>query len=938
MVQTLVFASFLLAAPPENNWQQEVAYRIEVELDTVHHMLSGREELLYANNSPDTLPELRFHLYPNAYRDRASRFAKDAERMGQFRFSFSGEKDRGWIEIDSVFAGGSDMSDRAAVLEDTITEMVLSLPEPLPPGNSLTIVLHFRVKIPYLFSRLGRIRNHYEITQWYPKPVVYDSKGWHPDGYRALGEFYGEYGTYDVVITLPDTMQIGATGELVSVTPAGSGKSHYRFHAEKVHDFAFICDPYYKVTSEYHGNTLVRVLYFPREEKEWKKALGYAKDALTYYGRWYGEYPYSTLTVAQGFRGTGGGMEYPNIVLLSIKPNSLTNLFETVVMHEVGHQWFYGVVGNNEMDEAWLDEGINTFSEIRYMEEKYGKDEKLFNFPRLLRFLSPLNARYLHRFLYHTASQYEERSILSPAYRFTEDPASYSAIAYSKAGLVVDMLRKYVGEATFDEIMRTYVKRFSYKHPTTRDFIDVVNEVTGEDMNWFFDQWLRTTEKCDYEVSLISRGYRHIVKWGGQSNHRDNPRSRIRIKRHGENIMPLELQLIYANEEEQRVLIEGDFTDTTIEVQEFVRSVTIDPDRKILETNRWNNHWPRKRSIKPVFDFPDFDAYQIFYYPYMWYQTVDGIQVGGGLQGRQFLPMEQFHGSNSWDYHAVFGTKSKSFLHGASYSFPIRKPLIARLELGYNPVEGREKVSLTRSVFHGLFSQPTHKFLLSYEHCWLGGYRYKMEKYWEASNLHIIEVSYIYRMRTRRLTHYLTPQLIYGTGDLDFTRVSVRINEFIRTTWNNGFTAKLYAGYIGGTPPRQYRFYPSGSLFPTGESPFALTYEGRFSPLEHWHIEGGPDLKGYYGREMSGTGALTASLCTPYLLSRSWFPSTVFFDTGILFDENGDTGMLYDAGVTLNIGPLFMDFPLWVSKPAADEKKWAFRWSIGIASSTVSFF
>jgi outer membrane protein assembly factor BamA len=213
-----------------------------------------------------------------------------------------------------------------------------------------------------------------------------------------------------------------------------------------------------------------------------------------------------------------------------------------------------------------------------------------------------------------------------------------------------------------------------------------------------------------------------------------------------------------------------------------------------------------------------------------------------------------------------------------------------------------------------------------------------MEKYWETSNLHIVEVSYTYKKRTRRFTHYLTPHLTHGTGDFDFTKISLRINEFIRTTWNNGFTAKVFAGYVTGTPPRQYRFYPSGSLFPTGESPFALTYEGTFSPLEHWHIEGGPDLKGYYGRDMSGTGALTVSLCTPYLLSRSWFPSTIFFDAGMLFDEGSDTGMLYDVGVTINIGPLFMDFPLWVSKPAADEKKLAFRWSIGLSPSSIALF
>jgi hypothetical protein len=937
MLPAIILASFLIASPAEDYWQQDVTYYIEVELDTVHHFLNGKERLIYINNSPDTLPELYFHLYPNAYRDRTSLYAQDMERMGKYRFSFSKEKDRGWIEIDSLMVNEKDILERVSLLPDKISEMKISLPEPLFPGDSVILTFHFRVKIPYLFSRLGRMRNHYEITQWYPKPVVYDRKGWHPDGYRAIGEFYGEYGTYDVFITLPDTMEIGATGELVSTTVAGKGKTRYHFRAEKVHDFAFICDPYYKVISEYCSNTLVRVLYFPREEKEWKEALAYAKDALTYYGRWYGEYPYSTLTVAQGFRGAGGGMEYPNIVLISTKPTSLTNFFETVIMHEVGHQWFYGMVGSNEMDEAWLDEGINTFSEIRYLEEKYGKDEKLINLPGFLWFLSPMNDRYLHSFLYHTASQYEELPILSQACDFIDDPASYSAIAYAKAGLVVDMLREYVGKDTFDIIMRTYVERFSYKHPTTEDFIGVVNEVTGEDMTWFFDQWLRTTEKCDYEMTSVSSGHFDVIATSGYGPIYFR---RLRIRRLAPIIMPFDLVVTAHYGERMVKHFSGNFSDTVVEIRSAyaIKEVVIDPHRKILEVNRWNNYWPRKKSIKAIFDFPDFDAYQVFYYPYAWYQTVDGIQVGGGLQGRQFIPMDQFHGSNSWDYHAVYGTKSRKFLHGASYSFPVRKTLIARVELGFNQAEERQKVSLTKSVFHGIFSEPEHKFVLSYEHNWLGKYLYKMEKYWERSNLHIVETSYTFQKRSRRFTHYFIPRLTYGTGDFDFTRVSLRISEFIRTNWNNGFTVKLFGGYVGGGPPRQYRFYPSGSLYPTGESPFVLTYEGKFSPLEHWHIEGGSDLKGYYGRDISGTAALSINLATPYLLSRSWFPSTVFFDAGILFDDSSDTGMLYDAGFTVNAGPLYMDFPIWVSSPAADEKHFAFRWSFGISASTVSLF
>lgn len=931
MMSNFLCLLFFLSGIHEPYWQQDVSYSIDVRLDTINHLLQGSEQITYVNNSPDNLTEIYIHLYPNAYKDRTSTFAKEMERMGRYRFSFSKEKDRGWIRIDSLFINNEESSGNASLLKDRITEMKIKLSESLQSGDSLKIKLYFCVKIPFLFSRLGHRKTHYEITQWYPKMVVYDRWGWHPDGYHAIGEFYGEFGSFDVKITVPENMVVGATGELIDSSTPEKGMLKLQFLAENVHDFAFVCDTRYKIKKEYLDDIMIRILYFERDEKKWEKAMDYTKDALRYYGKWYGKYPYKTLTVAQGYFGAGGGMEYPNLVIISTRPSEHTNFFETVVMHEVGHQWFYGMLGSNEMDEAWLDEGINSFSEIRYMEEKYEKEEKLLKLPLFLSFISPMNDRYYHYFLYYLSSQYEEKPVLTPAYDFIDDPVSYAGTAYAKSAFIVDMLRKYVGDEKFDEIMQTYVERYSFKHPHTEDFINIVNEVTGEDMNWFFDAWLKGTGKCDYEIHRSIETF-----WYYGSGHL----TAIQLKRSESIIMPFELLIKEKGGNEKRIKLNGNFTDTTINIVTDlgIKEVVIDPDKKILEVNRWNNYYPRKRTIKPIFDFPDFDACQVFYYPLAWYQTVDGFQVGGGFQGREFVPLEKFHGRNSWDYHVLYGTKSKKFIHNASLSFPVLKKYVSKIEVGINPAEEFEKISFKASSFNGILIPPEHTFNVSFERNLLKSNLYRMKKYWEPSNLLIIGTSYSQTKRKRLINHHLSTNLSYGMGDFEFLRFSLSLREFIKTSWKNGFTVKLFSGFLTGNPPKQYRFFPSGSLFPTSESPFVLAYEGMFSPLEHWHLEGGPDLKGYYGRDISGDGALSINLFSPYILNRSWFPSTFFFDAGLIFNRDNPTETLIDAGFSIEIGPLFFDFPLWISSPEPEEKNFTFRWTIGISTLSVSFF
>ncbi len=367
-VLLLIFVSVCQA------WQQRVAYNIEARLDTVGHKLYASQHLRYFNNSPDTLNAVWFNLYPNAYRDDNTFFAREAEQQEDYRFRRSRPEDRGYIEISSVLV--SDILTEFKYGEDP-TLASLKLPVSLAPGDSVDFSFDFTVKVPKFFSRMGHSGNHYEISQWYPKIAVYDAKGWHADGYHYIGEFYGDYGSFQVGLTVPKDFKIGSTGsEVYGMRRQWSaGKDSIGYHlftAENVHDFAWCADSEYIPTTEQHGETTIIILTRPKDREKWKNVMQYAKDALDYYGRWYGEYPYFTLTICDGDMSAGGGMEYPNMVIVSTGEDQYTRTLEMVVMHEIGHQWFYGMLGNNEMDEPWLDEGINSFSEQRYFEEKYG--------------------------------------------------------------------------------------------------------------------------------------------------------------------------------------------------------------------------------------------------------------------------------------------------------------------------------------------------------------------------------------------------------------------------------------------------------------------------------------------------------------------------------------------------------------------------------------
>jgi hypothetical protein len=474
---------FLAASLHAQAWQQQTDYTIDVTLDPAAKTLDGFEKLAYRNNSPDTLRFIWFHLWPNAYKNDRTAFSDQFLENGDTRFYFSGKEQRGYINrldfrVNGVAAKTEDHPNHIDIVK-------LLLPRPLPPGGEASITTPFHVRLPYNFSRGGFDGNSFQVTQWYPKPAVYDAAGWHPMPYLDQGEFYSEFGSFDVRITLPQNYVVAATGELQDTTvleqlkrgikgsalpkrkPAGAPISKVatppatmlptktvRYVQARIHDFAWFANPRFTVAHDTCRLPSGRVIdvfsfYTPEEEDFWKKSTGYAKEAIRFYSDEVREYPYNTLSVVQGPQSFGGGMEYPTITIIS--PTGSGRELDITIAHEIGHNWFYGILASNERDHPWMDEGINSFYEQKYTARRYGA------LPQLAEI--GLRTAVIQR----TAQPIE-----TSADSFTE--ANYGLVAYQKTAQWVALLEQRMGADSFRSFMQTYYRDWAFRHPRPVDF------------------------------------------------------------------------------------------------------------------------------------------------------------------------------------------------------------------------------------------------------------------------------------------------------------------------------------------------------------------------------------------------------------------------------------------------------------------------------------
>ena len=484
-------------------WQQEVNYTIDVSLNDKDHSLDGFEKIEYINNSPDTLKFIWFHLWPNAYKNDKTAFSDQLLENGNTKFYFSDKEQKGYINRLAF-----KVNNITAIIEDHpqhIDIVKLLLPDPLPPAQSTVITTPFHVKLPYNYSRGGHDGQSYQITQWYPKPAVYDSKGWHPMPYLDQGEFYSEFGSFDVSISVPKNYVVAATGELqnddekewlktrsafnwqpikhkekikgggaktiIQLLPESSGQSKtLEFKQNNIHDFAWFADKRFIVnydTCRLGSGKIIDVFtyYTPSEKEKWHNSVKFSKDAIHHYSNLVGEYPYKTVSVVQGPESFGGGMEYPTITIIS--PGEDVEELDHTIAHEIGHNWFYGILATNEREHPWMDEGINSFYDNWYYVSKYGSKPQL------------------ERILFETrAINKIDQPIETTSEKF--NLINYALIAYYKTSEWMRYLEEQLGADSFNKTMQEYYRRWQFKHPQPEDFKKIIAESSGKDVDSVF--------------------------------------------------------------------------------------------------------------------------------------------------------------------------------------------------------------------------------------------------------------------------------------------------------------------------------------------------------------------------------------------------------------------------------------------------------------------
>jgi hypothetical protein len=601
-----------------------VQYKIDARLDTGAKSIQGHEVIVWKNHTGDSIPDLQFHLYLNAFKNDYSTFMREGGAKSR-RAPFRNRTDSWCYEqVHLLKVDGADLTakleyiqpDDGNVYDQTVARVVL--PKPIPPHGSVTIEIDWTSQLPHVFARTGFHDNFYLVAQWFPKPGVYEGPGdrhrlqggWNCHQFHSTTEFFADYGNWDVNLTVPSKFEIAATGALRHEHTNPDGTATYNFYQEDVHDFAWTTQPRsqaVKVVRWFNPEerakpeeyaewarktrtpledmklTAVKVTLFLQREHA-SQADRYFRAAfagLKWFGLMYGRYPYDVLTVVDPGNIAAGGMEYPTFFTggTSYWPSKYGGSPEGVTVHEFGHQFWYGLVGNNEFEEAWLDEGFNSYSTTKTLQLEYGK---FYDYEQVLqlpipgvRWLDLPVPRYpwygvgpigigqywewVSRDPYHGRmrgyAEYAQADAMERYAWLDLNGGSYGVQAYAKPELTLHTLEALLGDA-WPRVIRTYQLRYRFKHPDAQDFMDTVREVSGRDMKWFFDQTVYGTGLLNYAVSFTGgpapkqNGFfdkQGRPELAGGKNAEGPPESSVLVRRLGEMQFPVTVRVRFAD-------------------------------------------------------------------------------------------------------------------------------------------------------------------------------------------------------------------------------------------------------------------------------------------------------------------------------------------------------------------------------------------------------
>jgi len=601
------------------------SYRIDATLDAAARTITGTAVITWRN--PGAMPaySLRLHLYWNAWRNTDSTWLSQ-RKLGGITGSMLDrrEEDFGWQQLTELALANPDGSPGLDLMptfryiqpdDQNAADRSLAaadLPMAVAPGQSVQLRVAWKAQVPRTFSRTGAIGNYFFIAHWFPKLGVFEADGWNARQFFANTEFYADFGSYDVQLRVPRGWVVGATGREVSRTDTNGDLTIHRYAQDDVHDFAWTTSPdYEEYTERFEHDRLpavtMRLLLQPEHRGQQDRHFAATAAALKYYGEWYGPYPYPQITIVDpAWQSGAGGMEYPTLFTAGSRwlAPRLSNQPESVTVHEAGHQFWYGMVANNEVTSAWMDEGFNTFSEERVQSVAFQPNyhvERFFGgfIPWQLRDIKRSRATDGNGLNGYRPSA--ERDVpATPSYRYW--PGTHADITYSKTALWLHTLERHLGWDRLQPVMAAYFERFRFTHPVPDDFFAIVNEKSGQDLTWFFDQVHRSSNEFDYaaerleSVPVATRGFVESAPGAPLAfEAQENAtlfRTTVVVRRLGEATFPVDVLVTFENGDQVRETWDGQarWQPFLYEKPAKAVSVQVDPDRVLLLDVHYTNN------------------------------------------------------------------------------------------------------------------------------------------------------------------------------------------------------------------------------------------------------------------------------------------------------------------------------------------------------------
>jgi hypothetical protein len=599
----LVACSSLINAQTGAPSPRNANYTIEARLLPEARSIRGRAVIRWRNTSSRPTSELQFHLYWNAWRNADSTWLRERRLAG----TYTEPRPDAWsaIDVTRVHVRGVDLTAQQQFIAPDDgnaadrTVMRVPLPSAVAPEETVDVEVEWIAKIPRPFARTGYVGDYYFIAQWFPKLGVLEDAGWNTHQFHAATEFYADFGVYDVALTVPAGFVVGASGRATARRTNDDGTETHEYRGEDIHDFAWTASPdFVDLTRRFEHATLppvdVRLLLQPERRGLAERYFAISNATLRLYGEWFGAYPYGHMTVVDpAFQSGSDGMEYPTFLTGRgrwLAPADV-QVPEGTTSHEIGHQWWYGLVATNEFEHAWMDEGINTYATARVLDEAFGTNR--------------VEARYFGGFIPWAFDEVPFTRIendrlagyrdnakadiqATPTFRYWPSTATF--ISYNKTALWLHTLEKHLGWPVMQRALSTYFERGRFTHPAPADFFAIVNEVSGRDMTWFFDQVYRSSNVFDYGIQELSSRLKPAPTTLYETS--------VVVRRYGEATFPVDVVTRFANGEEVRERWDGVDRRVIYTYARPARAVSahVDPGRVLLLDINYTNN---SRTLQP---------------------------------------------------------------------------------------------------------------------------------------------------------------------------------------------------------------------------------------------------------------------------------------------------------------------------------------------------